>query len=71
VSAVTPRRQARQRARERCRAERSLLQLLIPEPLTREQAGLLLRLAHRVRLRDGSLLCTALGRLPPARPVRV
>jgi hypothetical protein len=38
--------------------------MLVPQPLTAEQRRLLLRYAHRVRLRDGTLLSAALGRLP-------
>lgn len=59
---MTARRSARQLARERRRCERNLLRLLIPQPLTGEQVTLLLRHAHRVRLRDGTLLSSALGR---------
>jgi hypothetical protein len=62
VPAVTPRRQGRRLAGERRRHERNLLQTLVPQPLTREQATLLLSHAHRIRLRDGTLLSAALGR---------
>jgi hypothetical protein len=62
VPAVTRRRQARQLARDRRRHESSLLRMMVPQPLTAEQRRLLLRRAHRVRLRDGTLLSSALGR---------
>ena len=61
---MTARRQARQLARDRHRYESNLLRMLVPQPLTVEQRRLLLRHAHRVRLRDGTLLSAALGRLP-------
>ena len=59
---MTARREGRRLARDRRRYERNLLRLLIPQPLTREHAGLLLRHAHRARLRDGTTLAAALGR---------
>ena len=62
---MSARRQARRLARERRRYEASLLRVLVPQPLTAEQRWLLLSHAHRVRLRDGTLLSAALGRLPP------
>ena len=36
--------------------------MMVPQPLTGEQRRLLLSRAHRVRLRDGTLLSSALGR---------
>ena len=59
---MSARRQARQLARDRRRYEASLLRLLVPQPLTAEDRRLLLSHAHLVRLRDGTLLSSALGR---------